>query len=518
MTDNNNNSEKLEALFHNLSEGVILQNADGKIVKANSSICTIFGLTEDQILGRTSMDPRWRAIGADGSALPGVDHPTMIALRTGIPQKNILVGVHRPDGELRWMTVSAIPLFKSENDKPYQVVAAFHDVTEDRKARANVEKLNERLSLVISALQLGTWDWDLRTNQLTWDDSFYDLLGLEKAIYKDGYEATQKLIHPDDAARVNQEIAAILSNKETSFKSEFRMCLPLKGVRVIASKGQCFYDVEGNPEKMVGANWDITESYDAAKALEDSQVRLMANSKMSALGEMAGGVAHEINNPLAIIVGKAALIKRKIESKQFSPESIIEDLIKIESTGHRIAKITRGLSAFARNSEHDLMAATKMSSVISDTLELCRERFKARDVALLFSSASEELVECRPSQISQIIMNLVGNAYDAVINLPEKWVELSIEAGPKHPTGVDQIRICVRDSGNGIPKPIVERIMEPFFTTKEVDRGTGLGLSISKGLAESHHGSLAYELDRNHTRFILTLPVKQQSTVYTSPK
>lgn len=233
----------------------------------------------------------------------------------------------------------------------------------------------------------------------------------------------------------------------------------------------------------------------------NQQMKLAMSSKMSSLGEMAGGIAHEINNPLTIINSKALVIGKLLEKEQPDLPKVESELRKIEETTDRIAKIIRGLTAFARNTEGDPLEPAMVSKIISDTLELCSERFKNHQIELKVKMQDDALIDCRPHQISQVVLNLLNNAHDAVLNLPEKWINIEVI---RHNAW---ILIKITDSGPGINPAIVEKIMEPFFTTKEVGKGTGLGLSISKGIIEDHRGQLRYETYQNHTQFVIQLPV-----------
>ena len=252
----------------------------------------------------------------------------------------------------------------------------------------------------------------------------------------------------------------------------------------------------------------------AQNLLERERLRSFAASKMSTLGEMAGGVAHEINNPLAIIHGKAGQLKQLLgqslgqsrdrSDEALDPARLIVGLDKIEQTAMRISKIIRGLRAFSRNSDRDPFMPIPLRSIIEDSLELSRERFRNRGIDLRVAEIPETSIECRPSQIAQVLLNLLSNAFDAVAGLPDAWVEITV---------IDDgfgARIQVTDSGLGIPNRVAERIMEPFFTTKEVGKGTGLGLSIAKGLIEDHGGSLKFDAAHPSTRFEICVPKRQQ--------
>ena len=248
---------------------------------------------------------------------------------------------------------------------------------------------------------------------------------------------------------------------------------------------------------------NITEIRERDSELRAAHAQLISSSKMAALGEMAGGIAHEINTPLAIINSRAELIENRLLKGDHDINKIVIDLKSIKTTSVRIAKIIRGLRSFSRNSENDAMQTLSISKIIDETVVLCKERFKSHNTELRVNCTNGCSIECRGTQISQILMNLLNNAFDAVSSLTEKWI--SIDASSNE----NSVTIKVADSGKGIPPSIAEKIMEPFFTTKEVGQGTGLGLSISKGIAESHHGKLSYDPSSRNTCFFLELPLKQ---------
>ena len=248
---------------------------------------------------------------------------------------------------------------------------------------------------------------------------------------------------------------------------------------------------------------DISDRKLAEQAINLQREKLVAASKLSSLGEMAGGVAHEVNNPLAIIIGQACRIRRRLERGVLDPIKLNQDLENIEATAHRIAKIIKGLCSFSRNSENDPMEVKHLIQIVDETLELCQEKIRNHSIQLTLSVDPDIQLQCRPGQIAQIIMNLLSNAYDATIGLSEKWIRLEAFSH------ANWVSIIVTDSGKGIEPSIRDKIMQPFFTTKEVGRGTGLGLSICCGISEDHGGSLYYDTRAEHTCFVVNLPLFQ---------
>lgn len=195
--------------------------------------------------------------------------------------------------------------------------------------------------------------------------------------------------------------------------------------------------------------------------------------------KLAGGIAHEINTPLNTIMFLAGSVKGMAEGDLASGPDVRKAATKIELTIERISKIIHGLKAFARQSDGDPFAPTLVKEVIDGALELCRNRMQNAGVELITKPFDPALsIDCRSTQLAQIILNLCGNSADAMEKSDVKQIEIEVVDRP------DEIEILVADSGPGIPLEIQNNIMQPFFTTKQLGKGTGLGLSTSRGIAD----------------------------------
>lgn len=236
--------------------------------------------------------------------------------------------------------------------------------------------------------------------------------------------------------------------------------------------------------------------------LSQKEENMIANSHLSAISEMAGGIAHEINNPLAIIHGRAGILRMILSQPgQLDRSALMDIATTIEKTSLRIADIIRGLRHFARDGATDTVEEVTLNSIIDDVLVFCRERFKAHHIDLqvnLFSKTSK--IRCRPVQISQVFLNLINNSFYEIRNFDEKWVRIDVSEFE------DCFCIRVSDSGRGIPEHVRRKLFHPFFTTKPIGTGSGIGLSISKGIVESHSGTIELDESAPNTCFVIKLP------------
>jgi signal transduction histidine kinase len=234
---------------------------------------------------------------------------------------------------------------------------------------------------------------------------------------------------------------------------------------------------------------------------KEAEMKLNQSAKLSALGEMAGGIAHEINNPMSIIKGYIDLIKRQSARQSLSEDVLLKYIDKMDFTVHRISRIVSGMRRFSRESSLDEKQPYSLNKIINETLDFCHERITNFGITLdVEYFKSEALFFCRPVEISQVFLNLINNSFQAISELPHPWIKIICEEYPDH------FEIKIVDCGQGIPESSLTKLFQPFFTTKEIGVGTGLGLSISRGIVEEHLGILKYVEKTPHTTFMIELP------------
>jgi len=226
-------------------------------------------------------------------------------------------------------------------------------------------------------------------------------------------------------------------------------------------------------------------------------------SRLTSLGEIAGGIAHEINNPLAIILGCIQQLQRALPKEIAQNEKISGLLRRTISSVERITKIIKGLRTFTKQSDMDELHPENVSQIIRDTLDFCSEKFHTNGVRITTTILQDAKISCRSVQISQILINLLNNAYDAILEAAPEQKEIMIQTQVQDQSAL----ISVSNTGLPIPKNIQTKLFQPFFTTKEIGKGTGLGLSVSKNIAEQHGGDLYFDQEQKLTTFMIKLPI-----------
>ncbi len=317
---------------------------------------------------------------------------------------------------------------------------------------------------------------------------------LPKDAFQQGWT---KALHPDDTPLVIKNWNKLISGG--TFSCDYRYIKPDGSIVYVIGQALPLIDDKQKIIGYFGTVQNITEQY-------LNQIAVVTSSRMASLGQMASGIAHEINNPLMIIQGKALYLEKIID-----PDGTVDfkkaknTIDQISTTIQRIAKIIRGLQSFSRDTSEDHFQKSQIKNVIEITLELCQERFSKNDVNLILSNviASNLMFLGSSEQISQVLLNLLNNAFDATIGQAEKWVKIEVEINRNE----NKLLVFVIDSGTGVPLSIQTKIFEPFFTTKEVGSGTGLGLSISKGIVAKHQGRLFIDNTKTHTTFVIELPL-----------
>lgn len=473
-------NEVFERFFYLSKELYLVTDDQGRIEKLNSQWNEILGVDAGNLLGecfwtRLHPDDRKRTEAAQASAR-----------KTGSFDEieNRILNEKGQTSWLRWKGA-----IDPVSGKFYGIATNITSIVHERE-RSNF------LRSFIENSRDGFGYCDSRYNLLYTNRMMSDELGWDQ-----NHKSLFELISPRTAELYRKTVIPIVIERGEQWEGE---------VEFLNVKTGEFVPIW---QKIFGSNGIDEKAYHIAffatdlRTKKTAELVMLQNSKMASLGQMAASVAHEVNNPVTIIHGTTELMKKALAAEVLDRGKINIGLERIGKTALRISKIVKALRMFSRSGITDPPLSVELKEIIEETLDLCRERFKDHSIELRVAKIPDLTIQCRPTQISQVLLNLLSNSLDASCVLDERWVAIDFEK-----IGSDQLLISVTDSGGGIPQELQKYVMEPFFTTKEPGKGTGLGLPISKGIVEEHGGSLRLDTNSQRTRFVVELPLFRKAT------
>ena len=377
---------------------------------------------------------------------------------------------------------------------------------ERQEATKALAQSKDRLRRALDAARMGTWYWSIKDNSLTCDENLRQLYGLSPGDRVSTHLDLLVHVHPEDREFVSEAVRRALQ-ENTSLDYEFRVLLPGGHMRWIADQGEVHRNDEGRPTDVTGVSSDITERRVAEERLSQAQ-------RMESVGRLAGGVAHEANNQMCVVMGAADFILQRSDV----PEAVREDAEFIRKAAERTATVTAQLLAFSRR---QILQAQLLN--LNDLLtgwETVLRRVMGEDCGVTLRLGSGALfVRADPGQLEQVMLNLAINARDAMprggtLTVETFNAELTRELALLKPGAVragHYAVLVVSDSGQGMDQETMSHIFEPFFTTKGVGEGTGLGLATVYGIVRQSGGYIwVYSEPGQGTTFKIYLPLLQE--------
>lgn len=355
-----------------------------------------------------------------------------------------------------------------------------------------------------SNAKIGSWSFNIETQEQVWSSEHYKMFEISEPQSKEKlYQLYRERIHPEDLIKLDNFISRAIEFGE-DFVFDYRAIFD-NGARVknMQGIGNVKKDLNGNVVSLSGTCQDLTELVALQVQVEVERMKSAHNSKLASLGEMAAAIAHEINNPLAIIAGNMPLIaKFRNDDTKFNSK-----LDTIKKSAERIEKIVKGLKKFSRTADGSIHKPETIANLVSESLILTLANSKRHSTPIETHIDPELRITCDSVEIEQVLVNLINNGIDAVKTSNERWIKINAFSEGA------QVVLQVIDSGQGITVDIEKKLFQPFFTTKVVGEGTGLGLSISKGILDSHKASLALNRSFKNTCFEIRFTKADQSEV-----
>ena len=399
-----------------------------------------------------------------------------------------------PNGDVRWVQSIGTAL-RDENGVVHRLSGIHLDITERKRSEAELNEARRQLDLAVEGAKLGNWTIDPHTGEALFSQRSRALYGISH----DGPLTAAELkrhIHPDDWRKVIDPY--LIGFPADTMSIEHRVVWPSGEIRWIHSLGTAVRDETGTVTHVSGIHLDITDRKRAEEELARSHDALNQSEKLSAMGALLAGVSHELNNPLAAIVGQAEMLEEDSRGTTFEARAR-----KISSAAERCARIVQTFLAMARQKAPQ-KEMVDMNDLVSSALEITDYGLRTAGVAVRVTfGTSLPPVEGDRDQLHQVLVNLILNALQAMEGGEQFDKTLTIRTSVSQ-AGAVLVDVC--DTGPGVPEPVRGRLFEPFFTTKPQGVGTGVGLSFSLGIVQSHRGTLTLEPSRRGAHFRITLP------------
>ncbi|MFA5905393.1 MAG: response regulator [Desulfobacula sp.] len=361
-----------------------------------------------------------------------------------------------------------------------------------RREEAEKALLASRERLIQAQLiaKIGDFTWDIETGEVTWSDALYDLLKYEKSVSFDYTGINQKIHHPDDLPEISRWLNdCIASGSDVLTPHEYRVIQKDGQVIFVRTTGM-IRQRAGKKPVVFATVQDITERKKMEKEKEKLKNQLFHSRKLETVGRLAGGVAHDFNNMLSVIIGYAELSLNKVKPG----DKVHDDLTEILTAARRSATITRQLLTFARQ-ETISPRILDLNQTIENMLKMLKRLIGENIQLTWLPGTGIGKIRIDPSQMDQILANLCVNARDAVNGMGKITIETGISRFDKEycdrHTGFmpgDYVMLAVTDDGSGMDAETADKIFEPFFTTKSIGKGTGLGLSTVYGIVKQNDG------------------------------
>lgn len=471
--------------FFNVSLDVLaIANHQGRFVRVNKTFETLLGYSMDEMTNQSLMN-----------FIHPEDHEATLQeaakLAQGLKSINFENRYLCKDGSTKLLSWVCTP-----DPATGLLYAAAHDVTDIRRYQNQLEEAQ-------LVTQVGSWNYDLKQQKIYWSKQMYTMFYQPTQQPAPSIETQLQFIHPDERQVWRNSFQMCMANA-TPFKIRYRVIFKEKTMWV-ETIGHAKTNKNGLPIEIYGTCQDISELIAMEEKLAQERAIAQHTAKLASLGEMASGIAHEINNPLAIINGSLQQLVRKADN----PELFQSKIETMKKSVNRIAKIVKGLRKFSRTSDKNEFKLEILGTIIQEAIVLTETKAKHANVTIQQNIEYSGTVNCDMIEIEQVFVNLINNAIDAIQETDNPWLQIHIFQN-------EQNIICrFIDSGHGITPEVEQRLFEPFFTTKAVGHGTGLGLSTSKGILEDHNAKFFLNREFKNTCFEIQFPqpvVEEKST------
>lgn len=472
--------KKYKGLFDNAVVALYRTRiSDGKLIDINQRYAELAGYSSVESC-------KENFIASESYVDPNVRKKMVRELKKKGRIQNFEAQIRSKNGEKFWVSFSA----HINNEEGY-IEGVLIDITKRKRAEESLQEANNIInrSPAVAFLWKNTEGWPVEYVS----ENVVDLFGYAKDEFISGEVSYAEMIHPDDLEKVGNEVAMHSEKTDgNEFHHEpYRIITKMGDTKYIDDRTHIRRDENGTITHYEGVVLDISERVKVESEKERLQAELMQSHKMEAIGTLAGGIAHDFNNMLGIIIGNAELAMDILPDWNPARDNFEE--IKIASL--RAKDVVQQLLSFSRKTDHEKVPVN-IGPIVSDVLKLLRSSIPTNIEIRKSISDNPGIIKADPTQIHQVMINLCTNAAHAmsenggIMEVTLSSVEMSQNKNDCDGAFTQDryIRITVSDTGHGIPEENLDKIFDPYFTTKEVGKGSGIGLSVVHGIVQDHKG------------------------------
>jgi len=430
------------------------------------------------------------------------------------------------DGEIRWLSHRCRPVFGQAGEY-LGTRGSNTDITERKQIEESLRENKKRLQEAQRMAQIGSWELDIAGNALIWSDEIYRIFEIDPASFSASYETFLNAIHPEDRILVDRAYAASVKNR-IPYSIEHRLLFPDGRIKFVHERGETFYDLEGRALRSTGTVQDITERKQAELALRslneslESRIKeetaknmeqerlLIQQSRLAAMGEMIGNIAHQWRQPINALTLLLTNIKDAYEYHELDKEYLDSEVGKGQQMIQKMSSTIDDFRNFFRpdKEKQRFLACDE----VEEAIKMVEQSFLSHNVEIVFERCDEpRSVVGYPNEFAQVVLNALSNAKEAIIDKnggSQRKIAGEIHIKVEH--GETATTLSIRDNGGGIPTEILGKVFDPYFTTKE--RGTGIGLYMSRMILDHMGGNIAIHNIEDGAEVLITLPLAREST------
>ena len=481
---------KLEAALASMTDAVSISDTTGRFIEFNDAFASFHRFENKAACLRKLADyPDILEVFMDNGECAPLEMWAVPRALRGETAANAVYTLRRKDTGATWVGSYSFGPIRDARGEIVGSVVVGRDITGLKQKEEALRLSEQRRSLALEAAQVGTWEWNLQTNETVWSNELWLLYGLKPFSCKPSYEEWQKIVHPDDRSNTEQVLQEAV-RRGSSYNTEWRAKLSDGSERWLMSRGRPLKDSQDRIVRYLGIVMDITERRQAEQEKKALREQLIQVQKMEAIGTLAGGIAHDFNNILGAILGYAEMVQDSIQPGSMAAEDI-EEVIK---ASHRAKELVKQILAFSRQTETHKIPL-RPAAPVKESIKLLRSTLPTT-IEIQQDITETDPILADPTQIHQIMMNLCTNAYHAMeetggtlsVSLKNKTLSRQDLIGVPNLQPGDFVQLSIRDTGSGISPNILERIFDPYFTTKEIGKGTGMGLATVHGIVKDSGG------------------------------